>query len=148
MNSEIEMVREFMVKHNHDIAVALPEHVNVELHMVADRLDAFAVQLESRMETTFDPRVIRVQLMCEELGETIRAMASGDEVLLLDGLSDLLYVVLGTAIAFDMPVVEAFAEVHQSNMTKAGGDQRVRNKGDEWTPPDIGQILFDHRSTT
>ena len=145
MNSELEMVREFMVKHNHDIGVALPEHVNVELNRIADRLYAFAEQLEARIATSCDPRTIRAQLLCEELAETFDAMAIGDETLLLDGLTDLLYVTLGTSVSFDLPIVPAFYEVHRSNMTKQCDDVRVRHKGKEYKQPDLRSILDAHR---
>lgn len=145
MNSEFDMVREFMIKHGHDVNVSLPEHVNVELQMIADRLFSFAQQLEMRLATSTDPRTLRAQLLCEELGEVIDAMAIGNELLLLDGLADVLYVVLGVAVAFDLPIVPAFHDVHRSNMTKQVGDFRVRSKGEQYQQPDLEKILCEHR---
>lgn len=37
-------------------------------------------------------------------------------------LADLLYVVYGTAISFDIPIDSVFEEVHASNMSKLGAD--------------------------
>ena len=97
-----------------------------------------------------DPRPLRAHLMLEELGETLRAMANKDEIETLDGLADLVYVVLGTGVTFDLPVDDAFAEVHRSNMTKAvqvsDPDKiRLRDKGPDYVPPDIEGVLKSHR---
>ncbi len=145
MNSEMEMIRTFMLKHGHAINNPLPNDQNVYMKTIADRLFIFAKTLERHLYDTSDPRVLRAQLMCEELGEVIDAMADGNEQLLLDGLADLLYVVLGTGVAFDMPLVPAFHEVHRSNMTKEGGDTRVRHKGSAFEPPNLAPILDAHR---
>jgi NTP pyrophosphatase (non-canonical NTP hydrolase) len=37
-------------------------------------------------------------------------------------LADLMYVVIGTAVTFGLPLEEVFAEVHRSNMSKLGAD--------------------------
>lgn len=37
-------------------------------------------------------------------------------------LADLLYVVYGTAVTFNLPLQEVFEEVHRSNMSKLGED--------------------------
>lgn len=37
-------------------------------------------------------------------------------------LADLMYVTIGTAITFGLPLEEVFAEVHRSNMSKLGED--------------------------
>jgi len=99
-----------------------------------------------------DRRVLRAHLLCEELGELIFAMARGDELATLDALADLLYVLLGAALTMDLPLVAAFNEVHDSNMTKEkqADDQlkdRVRAKGPNYRPPNLARLLFQHRNS-
>lgn len=60
----------------------------------------------------------RVRLMLEELGELVQAMGCGDLVQTADGIADLLYVVVGTAITFGMDLPAVWAEVQRSNMAK------------------------------
>jgi len=96
-----------------------------------------------------DKRWLRAHLLLEELGETLIAMGKGDEVEALDGVTDLLYVLLGTAITFDWPLKEAFHEVQQSNMSKTRAKDdpgRVRDKGDSYSPPKIKEVLEQWRT--
>jgi len=98
-----------------------------------------------------DRRFLRAHLLLEELGETLQAMAHGDELKMLDGLCDLLYVLFGTAVTFDLPLQAGFSEVHASNMTKERqpddpeGD-RVRDKGPNWRAPDLECVLTSWRA--
>lgn len=106
-----------------------------------------AASLEPRIQE--DPRYLRVHLTLEETAEWITAIASGNEVLALDALADRLYVLLGDAVTFDLPLQEAFAEVHKSNMTKTrdGNDAgRIRNKGTSYVAPDMVGVLQRHRT--
>ncbi len=93
------------------------------------------------------PRANRAHLMVEELSEVIAAMREGDEVKTLDGLTDLLYVVLGTASTFDLPIAAAFAEVHRSNMTKERQptERAEHPRGPNYSPPDLEGELREHR---
>lgn len=86
---------------------------------------------------------LRAHLLLEELGEYLIA---NTEVLALDALTDLLYVLLGTALMYEWPLEEAFSEVHASNMTKVKQPDdelqaRVRKKGDDYKPPRIKEVL-------
>ncbi len=88
---------------------------------------------------------MRLQLMVEELGEVANALGLVDEVGLLDGLSDLTYVVVGTAVAYDMPLSQGFDEVHRSNMTKdfKNDDHAFgkKGKGANFSQPDLKGII-------
>lgn len=75
-----------------------------------------------------DVRMLRMHLLQEELGEFMLALNQGDKPQILDGLCDLLYVLVGTAAVFGIPLEEGFAEVHRSNMTKRPSDQRASDK--------------------
>jgi hypothetical protein len=109
------------------------------------------LEISDRLEmlvSDSDLRFLRGHLCIEEPAEMLLAMGEGDEVKAFDGLLDSLYVLLGTAVTFDWPVDEGFAEVHQSNMTKIrkGDDPgRVRDKGLEFRPPQLAQLLERYR---
>lgn len=88
-----------------------------------------------------DVRFLRAHLMLEELGEYLTATTEAEA---LDALTDLLYVVIGTAVQHEWPFSEAFDEVHRANMTKerqAGDPGRVRQKGGSFVPPNIARLL-------
>lgn len=92
-----------------------------------------------------DKRLLRAHLLIEELGETLIAMGGGRELDTLDGLTDLLYVLIGAAITFDLPLCEAFNEVHSSNMTKSATGPRLRDKGSNYRPPQLAKVLKEYR---
>lgn len=92
----------------------------------------------------FDARIIRAHLMMEELAEVLEGLAQRDRLKTLDGLADLSYVTHGTAVAYALPLDEAFDEVHFSNMTKAvrkADDTRLRDKGTSYVAPNLEKLL-------
>lgn len=125
----------------------------------------------------YDARVrLRARLITEEFLETISAMFDVGEgrplnpelrvlkkvaarliesatvrvdlVELADGLADLDYVVEGTRLEFGIDGGPIAAEVHRSNMAKAGGPvspEGKRLKPPGWTPPDIAGCLESQR---
>jgi len=50
-------------------------------------------------------------------------MLKGDLVGVADGLADVLYVVIGTAVAYGIDIQEVFDEVHRSNLSKTVWDE-------------------------
>ena len=63
-------------------------------------------------------------------------------------LADLLYVTIGTAVTFGLPLEEVFYEVHRSNMSKLGDDGKpiYREdgkvlKGPNYKEPDLDQFF-------
>lgn len=77
--------------------------------------------------------------------------------LLLKELSDLRYVTEGCAVAFGLPIEEAYAEVHRSNMSKLGLDGRpIRDrggkvlKGPNYSPADMSPFItiIDHEEAS
>lgn len=100
---------------------------------------------------TKDVRLLRAHLLLEELAELFDAMYDKDETALLDALADLFYVLLGTADIFDMPLGEAFIEVHSSNMSKERQPndphgERVRDKGPNYRAADFERVLREYRT--
>lgn len=94
---------------------------------------------------------LRVRLIKEELEEIKEALGSCDITEVADGVIDLLYVVIGMGLAFGLPMRELFAEVHRSNMAKAGPDGKFQMRADGkitkpegWQGPRIAEILRHH----
>lgn len=87
----------------------------------------------------------RLHLMSEELAELMTGINEGDELKASDGLGDLLYVVIGTAVSYWLPTKEIMEEVCYSNSLKAPRDPitnpRLRDKGKNWKRPDFVKAL-------
>jgi len=60
----------------------------------------------------------RIEMLKEELEEIIFAADNWQEVEFLDGLVDLVYFAVGTAVILDYKFNEAFKRVHEANMQK------------------------------
>lgn len=99
---------------------------------------------------------LRYNLMHEELQEFVLAcnrnviaghIYSEADILtqVADALSDLVYVTLGTAVAFGIELSPVWDEVHSSNMTKfIDGYKRADGKfmkGPSWRPPHIAEMV-------
>ena len=89
---------------------------------------------------------LRLELILEELGETLIALADNDKEATLDGLVDTVYVVVGTATQFGLPFSRAFDLVHASNMTKSSAAARHagdKGKGPNYVPANLKQLFTD-----
>ena len=88
---------------------------------------------------------LRVRLMEEELSEVKEALFDGTLVQIAKELSDLLYVVYGTAVSFGIDLEPIFAEVHASNMTKGTEKNEFGKtmKGPAYREADIEPILCE-----
>lgn len=90
----------------------------------------------------------RIHLCLEELTEMADAFILNDEILLADSIADSLYVNLGVGVVYHIPCEEVLQEVHYSNMSKdvrKEGDKRLRNKGDNYSPPNIELAMMQGR---
>ena len=97
---------------------------------------------------------LRIKLIEEEARETCDALDGLHTGLfsmtdVADGLADLAYVVLGTAVTLGIDLEHVFNEVHRSNMTKAvavrlPGEKYATGggKGPGYTPPDLQRVLY------
>jgi len=147
----------FMVSDFHDkVAGRVIEPLKPELLNTATINDAIvstaevAHQFLKDFKESGNPIELRSHLILEETSELLDAMSIGDELRALDALADLLYVLIGTAVTLDLPLPEAFVEVHRSNMTKQKQADdpdaaRVRSKGPNYSPPDLKSILDNYR---
>ncbi len=91
---------------------------------------------------------LRLHLIVEEVAELAQAMSRGDRVETLDALADAIYVLLGTAVSFGLPLPAAFDEVHRSNMTKTIEEDRPGHpgKGTGFESPDLQGVLLQDDS--
>ena len=120
---------------------------NLVIKTIGELLCTASQQLESLVD---DGACLRAHLMSEELGEFLVALGEGHESLAFDALLDLLYVCVGTADMYDWPLEEGWDEVQRSNMSKEKqpddpAAERVRDKGPNYSPPDLFKILEAHR---
>ncbi|MBO0813847.1 MAG: hypothetical protein J2P30_01635 [Actinobacteria bacterium] len=87
-------------------------------------------------------RDLRMALLTEEVRELYDAAMRGDIVKIADGIADVVYVAVGTAVAYGIPFDAVFREVHRSNMTKVNTpDEAKLVKGPDYEPPDIAGVL-------
>jgi predicted HAD superfamily Cof-like phosphohydrolase len=92
--------------------------------------------------------VLRDDLIREEVTELATANQSGDMVGVADGIADLIYVLIGTAVEYGIPLQPIWDEVHRANMSKLGengkpvlrADGKVM-KGPNYSPPDVERVL-------
>lgn len=102
---------------------------------------------------------LRYKLIKEEVYETFSGMGfyisdgTFDPTLenlveIADGIADAMYVLIGTAISYGIPIMRIFNEVHNSNMTKTASKavdgQKYGTKtpkGPDYVSPDIKGIL-------
>lgn len=73
---------------------------------------------------------LRIRLLDEEYYELIEALNYGDRVQIAKELADLVYVVVGTAIAMGIPFNEVFTALQTSNMSKIGRDGKIHFRED------------------
>jgi hypothetical protein len=92
---------------------------------------------------------LRVRLINEEHTELMEAIEKDDLIEIADGIADLVYVLVGTAISYGIPFDRIFAEVHNSNMTKTAiksdGTTKYGTKipkGPDFLAPQIQKILY------
>jgi len=90
---------------------------------VKEFMEAFGQEVKESPELAdHKTACLRLKLILEEFEELEDAQAEGHLVGIADALSDLLYVVYGTAHTFGIPIDKCFEEVHNSNMSKRSVD--------------------------
>jgi len=89
-------------------------------------------------------------LLDEERRELDDAIAAQDLLEIADALGDMIYILIGTAYKYGIPIGAVFEEICRSNDSKFGpnGDEVLRRadgkilKHPTWSPPDIHSILY------
>jgi predicted HAD superfamily Cof-like phosphohydrolase len=115
-------------------------------------LDNPAVPSEDRI-------ALRWRLIAEEFEELRDALGVGcphgansplrpaDLPEVADAIADAIYVLVGTAHEFGIPLGHVWNAVHSSNMAKEGGPTRIDGKilkPEGWQAPDVAGILKAH----
>lgn len=94
---------------------------------------------------------LRNDLLLEEVNELIEATQKNDIIGMADGICDVIYIVLGTAIQNGLHVhlPDCFKEIQRSNMTKLDKDGKpiFREDGkilksELYSPPDLKNIIL------
>ena len=122
------------------------------LEQVQEFHDTYGLPVENHQTTGNDQtKELRINLLQEELDELKEALENDDLVETLDALIDLQYVLDGAFLSFGLQNVkmEAFSEVHRSNMSKLGEDGKpIRREGDgkvmkgpNYFKPDMTQFI-------
>ena len=111
---------------------------------------AFGQRIGTKPELPNDnERSLRMRLLAEEFSEYNSAEYDNDLIEVADALADIIYIALGTAVSYGIPLDTIFDEFHRSNMAKLVDGKVFRRadgkikKPDGWQPPDIKSILGD-----
>jgi predicted HAD superfamily Cof-like phosphohydrolase len=97
---------------------------------------------EDLLEEEFDETLTGLLSPAFWQGDTNARIAALAEV--ADGIADLIYVAMGTALALGIDMSEVWEEVHRTNMAKTTGPVRrdgKRLKPEGWHPPQIERII-------
>lgn len=92
-------------------------------------------------------RQLRIKLLKEEFDEYIDGEENNDIVEIADALGDMMYIILGTAVSYGLPLEEIFNEIHNSNMSKLENGKPIFRedgkvlKGSNYFKPDIKKYL-------
>ena len=98
-----------------------------------------------------DRILLRKRLIDEEVNvELFTAMKENNIVEIADAIADSIYVLIGTALEYGIPLDAVWGEVQISNMAKVDLDTgKVRRredgkvlKSEGWTKPDIRKALY------
>ncbi|NCO03302.1 MAG: nucleoside triphosphate pyrophosphohydrolase family protein [Alphaproteobacteria bacterium] len=104
------------------------------LDQVQEFHETYGLPVESEQTTgSMQTKELRINLLQEELDELKEALENDDIVETLDALIDLQYVLDGAFLSFGLQNIkmDAFNEVHRSNMSKLGADGKpIRREGD------------------
>jgi len=119
--------------------------------MVEDFHRAFGLGVQDEFANVpKDIAQLRFNLLDEENKEYLEACLENDTTEIADAIGDMLYIILGTALAhgFQDKIEEVFAEIQRSNMSKLGEDGKpiYREdgkvlKGPNYFKPNIEAIL-------
>lgn len=115
-----------------------------QIKMIRDFEKAFEINPESQ------PPETKYNILLEELDEYLSAALENDNVEIADAIGDILYITFGlvTKHGLDDKIEAIFAEIHSSNMSKLGPDNKpIRRedgkilKGSNYFRPDIAKYL-------
>jgi predicted HAD superfamily Cof-like phosphohydrolase len=113
---------------------------------VAEFHRAFGVPVKSKPEhPSQERRELRIKLLQEEWQEYLEGERKRDLVEIADALGDLIFVAVGTALEYGIPIEAVMREICWSNLTKVGGPMREDGKilkSKDYVAPDIAGVLM------
>lgn len=115
-----EAIEEFMTRADQEV-LKYPQLPSDKIRTLRIRLmvEELLGSTHPPTEVTEQPSDHYVELLIQNKSdELVQSMLDGDLVGVADGLADVLYVVIGTAIAYGIDIQEVFDEVHRSNLSK------------------------------
>ncbi len=92
-------------------------------------------------------------MLVEEFAEYTNAITKKDAAAALDAVVDIVYIALGTAWLFNLPVEKAWEEVQKANMSKIRAKSKSKKRGTkfdvikpkDWKAPNIEKIVEEER---
>lgn len=126
--------------HHRELKPTIPK--NIEVHDLRYKL----IYEEVNEELLVALDALKHALFNESLDEELKIKLL---VELADALADSIYVIVGTAVSFGIPMNQIFEEVHRSNMTKSmlKDSKSIKGKtlkGPNWEPPKIKEIIKEY----
>lgn len=124
-------IAEFMRRCDQQVAMypQLPSEEIVTLRirlMVEELLGAIEVEKDwDQLDDVEKSRYLH-HLVLNKSDELVASMIKGDLVGVADGIADVLYVVIGTAVAYGINIKEVFDEVHRSNLSKTVWNEELQ----------------------
>lgn len=120
------------------------------IHCVKAFHEKFGIPVRDDPAIDEEQQRFRMRALEEEYHEYRYAERGGDLIKVADALADMMYVIVGTALVYGIPIEQVFREVHRSNMTKLwpDGTPHLREdgkvlKGPNYRKPDIAAILLE-----
>lgn len=146
MKEAIEKVRLWQVATGNPVAevLGIPPYDRVRLRaklMLEETLETVGALLGIPKEQT------KVFVQANNMAIDNELDPKTDLVEVADGLADMLFVLIGTALELGIPLEPVFDEVCRSNMSKVGAPKREdgkTGKGENYSPPKIGRILSEN----
>lgn len=150
---ELQRTREQLTRTQEECTKLLLEKRELEgrigiagaLAQVREFFEKFGVQILDKPAAPDVARAhLRMKLIREEFEEFANAWCEDNLVEIADALADMIYVILGTALSYGLPLDLVFAEVHRTNLAKEKGSLRDDGKimkPEGWVAPDIAGIL-------
>jgi predicted HAD superfamily Cof-like phosphohydrolase len=121
-----------------------PEQMVLEFHKKYGHL----VNTKPTVDLPDNVKNLRRKLIEEEWSELSKGLREDDLIEIADGIADLIYVLVGTAISYGIPIDRVLQEVHNSNLTKTASKAyegqkygEVNPKGPDFRRPQIWEIL-------
>lgn len=149
MNQYERDVFEFHEKHGYPNNQPPTPHTECgeceDLSAEIDNLVSRFQQLAINRSADGDPRLYRIVLMLEELGELALALGEAKSMdAILDAMGDSLYLNIGSLVTMGIPMDKLWNAIHESNMSKAvrdpDADPRLRDKGPDFHEPNLQPV--------